>query len=324
MTNPRPSPANRLGLDYRAVPRRKLAGPIVDVHTHVNDAASAKLFFDAARAYGITRVYSMTPVDQAPALRDAYGDEIQFIAIPRWRDFAVTPEFRRRWIDDISAFQRLGARLCKFWMAPPMRERHGLTLEHEFLRPVIEHVLALGLDVMVHVGDPSVWWEPGGKYADTAKFGTKAEQYPQLEWLADRVAPRRVIAAHMGGCVESPDFLAGLLARYANLFLDSSATKWIVREVARRPVAVREFMLGHAGRVLFGSDLVTSSQYNEFDHYASRYWAHLQMWDTGYRGESPIDDPDAQPTPMLAGLDLPEDVLKALYVGNAQRLGLYP
>ena len=32
------SPANRLGIDYRDVPARKAAGPIIDAHTHVKDA----------------------------------------------------------------------------------------------------------------------------------------------------------------------------------------------------------------------------------------------------------------------------------------------
>jgi hypothetical protein len=122
--------------------------------------------------------------------------------------------------------------------------------------------------------------------------------------------------------VEDPDFLQGLLDRHANYVLDTSATKWIVREVARQPERVREFMIRNADRILFGSDLVASDKFREFDHYASRYWAHLQMWETAYRGESPIEDPDAEQPPRLAGVDLPEDVLRALYIENAQRLEL--
>ena len=32
---PTPHPANRLGIDYRAVPRRKIDCRVVDIHSHV-------------------------------------------------------------------------------------------------------------------------------------------------------------------------------------------------------------------------------------------------------------------------------------------------
>jgi predicted TIM-barrel fold metal-dependent hydrolase len=316
--------ANRLGLNYRAVPRRTWSGPITDIHTHVNDVQSARTFFEAANAYGIARVVSMTPIANAPALREAFGPRIALIAIPNWREEGGTPAFRARWIENLAAFRALGARLCKFWMAPPMRQRHGITLEHEFVRPVIQAAIDFDYEFMVHVGDPSVWWRPGGRYSDTAVFGTKLAQYEQLRWFLDHVAPRRVIAAHMGGFIEDPAFLDSLLDAHANLHLDTSATKWIVREVSRQPTLVQALVTRRADRILFGSDLVTSAGTDHFDHYASRYWAHLQMWETGYRGQSPIDDPDADQPPQLAGVDLPQDVLAQLYAANADRFALFP
>ena len=38
----------------------------------------------------------------------------------------------------------------------------GLTLDHEYFRPVIHRTLDLGYDFMVHVGDPDEWFLPGG------------------------------------------------------------------------------------------------------------------------------------------------------------------
>jgi predicted TIM-barrel fold metal-dependent hydrolase len=164
-----------------------------------------------------------------------------------------------------------------------------------------------------------VWWQPGGKYADSRAAGTKPEQYDQLEWFLERVAPRKVIAAHMGGYVEDVRFLQDLLDRYPNLLLDTGATKWMVREIARRPDVIREFVIRNQDRILFGTDLVVDERY-DFEHYASRYWTHLKLWETPYRGESPIEDPDADDPPRLAGLDLPAGVLRKLYYENAQAL----
>jgi predicted TIM-barrel fold metal-dependent hydrolase len=312
-------PANRLGLNYRDAPPHRLDTPIIDAHVHVHSGPSVAAFFEAATLYGVTRVVSMTPLDEVGALRAAYPGRLDFIAIPRWRSMSSSGEFQAQWIADLAAFRDQGARRMKFWMAPPMRGQYGLTLQDPFFAPIIRAALDLGYDFMIHVGDPTAWFAPGGRYADTHRFGTKREQYQQLEFLLETVAPCNVIAAHMGGNIEDPALLQDLLDRYPNLYLDSSATKWVVREVARQPDELRAFMLRNQDRILFGSDLVVADNC-DFDHYASRYWAQQMMWETTYRGESPIEDPDAGDPPRLAGLDLPPEALRRLYHENAARL----
>jgi hypothetical protein len=322
-TTTRRTPANRLGLDYRAVPPRKLATPIIDVHSHIHQAPSLPAFFAAADAYGITSIVSMTPLSDVDGLTAAYPGRLQFIAIPRWRGMSNSEDFQRQWMADLETFRSKGATRMKFWVAPPLRGNHGLRLQDAFFKPILRLALDLGYDFMIHCGDPTVWFQPGQRYADVAKFGTKPEQYEQLEYLLESVAPRTVIGAHMGGNVENPAFLQVLLDKYPHLLLDSSATKWVVREIARQPDVVRDFVIRNQDRILFGSDLVVAESY-DFDHYASRYWAHQMLWETPYRGESPIEDPDAENPPALAGLDLPAEVLRKLYCTNAARLGYGP
>lgn len=314
-SSPTISPDNRLGLDYRAAPGRKWCGPITDIHAHVRGVELSRAYFEACDAYGIARTVTMSPLAEVDALRAAYPGRLEFIAIPRWREFAATAEFQRQWMADLAEFRGKGARLCKFWMAPEMRKKHGLTLDSPFIREVAEHARRLDFDFMVHAGDPSVWWP--GKYGG-AGYGTKDEQYPPLERFLDDYGDRLVIGAHMGGSVEELERLQGLLDRHPNFVVDSSATKWMAREVARQPAAVRAFVVRNQHRVLFGSDQVVKEG-GSFDHYASRYWVHQMMWESDYRGESPIDDPDTSP-PMLAGLDLPAEVLGRMYWGNASRL----
>lgn len=310
--------ANRLGLDYHAPPTRRVSVPIVDIHSHIYFGSHAERFFEAADRYGIDHVVSMSPLSEVPRLREKYPTRLSFIAIPDWKRFDDNEKHRDGWIQDLAVFREHAARICKFWMAPPMREKHGLTIDHPFLRPVVDAAVQLGYQFMIHAADPSVWWKPGARYADTAKFGTKHDQYRQVEWLLDYVAPRIVIGAHMGGTVEELDFLQGLLDRHPNYRIDTSATKWIVREVARQPAQVRDFVIRNADRVLFGSDLVAADRYLTFDHYASRYWSHQMMWESSYRGESPIEDPDAETPPQLAGVDLPPEVLRKIYAENAR------
>ncbi len=42
------------------------------------------------------------------------------------------------------------------------------------------------------------------------------------------------IAAHLGGWPENLNFLDGLLSRHDNLYLDTSATKWMVRTLSQQ------------------------------------------------------------------------------------------
>jgi len=303
------------------LPRIQFREPLVDAHTHIYACEALELFIEAADLYGIGRIASMTPLSDLPEVRARLGERVAFIAIPNWKDMGRDEAFRTRWIRDLAAFRESGARFCKFWMAPRAKKEHGLSVDDPFVRPVVTEALDLGFEFMIHVADPSVWWAREDKYAGDAVIGGKRDQYPQLEWLLETVAPRTVIGVHMAGTIEDPEFLQQLLDRFDNLMLDSSATKWIVREVARQPDAVRDFFVRNSERILFGSDLVVRDAFDTFDHYASRYWAQRTMWETAYRGESPIEDPDGEDPPRLAGMNLPPDVLRNLYVDNAARVG---
>ena len=145
------------------------------------------------------------------------------------------------------------------------------------------------------------------------------------------------MGAHMGGSLENLDALARRLEKYPHYILDSSATRWMVRAVAEQSTqAVRDFFITFQDRILFGSDNVALMTSRDFDHFASRYWAHQKLWETDYDAESNIDDPDAgkgfnpktgqfdenkaDGIPRLKGLNLPPEVLQKLYRGNAERL----
>jgi hypothetical protein len=113
--------------------------------------------------------------------------------------------------------------------------------------------------------------------------------------------------------------------------LDTSATKWQVREVSKHPEAMASLMRRYPDRFLFGSDLVTRHNIAR-EHYVSRYWCHRTLWESDWIGRSPIADPDYTPlqgetkeaalSPMLRGLNLPREVLEQVYFGNARRLCL--
>ena len=176
---------------------------------------------------------------------------------------------------------------------------------------------------MVHIADPDTWFAT--TYADEARYGTKADQYLGLCRMIEAFPDLTWIAAHMGGDPEHPDHLESLLERYPNLYFDTSATKWQVREVSARTDATRGLICRHANRFLFGSDLVTRDGLNR-GHYESRYWCQRTLWESTWESQSPIADPDykssgAVPaTPPLRGIHLPLAALKQVYYDNAVRI----
>ena len=345
--------ANRLGLDYRreAASFTSLPYGIIDAHAHIHGAPAARIFKEAANLYGVRQVYSMTPFDRIPEVRAVMGDEVRFIAIPNYRStdfrYTVTEGYRKM----IGELRRDGVGLVKFWSSPRRRDLAGcreedlLDLRAPYNLSLMEYAAGLGMAFMVHIADPDTWFSV--KYADRQRYGSKESQYEALEEVLERF-PRPWIAAHMGGWPEHLNFLAGLLSRYPNLYLDCSATKWMLRELSKYPrLEILEFFTRWQGRILFGSDIVAMNEHlnqgsgatetalkasnpdEAFELYASRYWALRTFFETAYRGESPIADPDLMlldpayselDAPVMEGKAFPADLLRVLYHDAAVQL----
>ncbi|MEM1165626.1 MAG: hypothetical protein AAGI30_04975 [Planctomycetota bacterium] len=327
---PTQNPANLLGLDYRAevVPGGPVGTPpvpIIDAHCHINGGRAARIFGQVMTAYGIERVYSMTVLDVAADVREALGDRIRFMAVPRFTAKDKLTAFTTGYVDDLDIWHtEFGARIMKIWNAPRWRmfakqiaggaghdPKDFVGLDSYWRRKHIDKAVDLGMAIMVHTADPDTWYAT--KYADTEFYGTKAEHTDEFEAFVERMAPRPIIGAHLCGLSEDLDRLDQLLTRHDNLYTDASATKWIVREISKHEAErVRAFMTKWKGRVLFGSDIVTHDEHLEssdpddtkfavqlantegeaFDLYASRYWALRTLWERDWEGRSPIADPD--------------------------------
>ncbi len=355
MTDHAITAANRLGLDYAAEAERMPAPvPIIDVHTHITGPRAARVYARVAQLYGVSMTYSMTQLAHLDTVREAMGGRIRFIAVPNHRSDDLKHAVTDGFLEQIEAFHARGERLIKIWAAPRGRDigdEKGFPSAFRFEAPhnraAMELAARLGMVIMVHIGDPDTWFAT--KYADVARYGTKKDQYAPFEAALDAVATP-FIAAHLGGWPEDLEFLAGLLERHPNLHLDTSATKWMVREVSRHErEAVMEFLTRWSGRILFGSDIVASDEHlgyagegdppvaqisgtedEIFDLYASRYWALRVMWEQDYAGASPIADPDLalvdpkrhdeMDAPTLRGKRLPVELLRVLYHDAAEAL----
>jgi predicted TIM-barrel fold metal-dependent hydrolase len=307
---------------------------LIDMHAHVTltkpvksgdspepqpNLEQAEIMLEVAREFGVGRIMSICAPDDIPPLRERFGDRVGFSgSISKKLEEPEDAAYRL-----LDRYLELGIAVIKLWSAPRGRER-GLFVDAPWRIEAVRRARNAGIRIfMVHVADPDVWFRT--VYADSAKFGTKADQYIGLERLLQMFPDVNWIGAHMGGDPEHADHMESLLEKYPHLHFDTSATKWQVREVSANHDAIRSLMLRYPDRFLFGSDLVTRAGLTR-EHYVSRYWCHRTLWESNWEGRSPIADPDYPPaegeptTPLLRGLGLPTEILAQIYHGNATRL----
>jgi predicted TIM-barrel fold metal-dependent hydrolase len=300
------------------MPRPKVRGLVIDAHNHLFAARHAKIWFETADHFGIDACITMAPLEEAVVLQRDWGHRLQFIAIPSWAD--ASPQWVDNWLVRLEAFYNLGSRIIKFHSAPGTMAMRGVALDDPRMRRIMDEAVARGMILMSHVGDPDTWYN--GKYAaDIPKFGTRDQHYRMWENCLAAYKQHPWLGAHLGGNPEDLPRLQHLLDTYPNLYLDLSATRWMVREVSARRDATREFILRNPDRLLWGSDQVSGND-RGFDFLASRWWAHRKLWETAHTGPTPIFDPDLPPDsqPTLRGLALPDELLQKIYHDNTVNL----
>ena len=336
-------PANTLGLDYRALAAElPYRGPVIDVHTHVGTPRAAELYLEVAELFGVRLTYTMTGLDNARVLHPHFGERLRFICVPDYMKRETPGTFTTQWLKDIEAFRaEFDSDVIKFWAAPRGRdvaelskdaaEADAMSLDSPIRKRGMRLAYNLGYRTfMTHVGDPDTWFQM--VYTDTAKYGTKADQYPALEAALEEYRDVTWIGAHLGGWPEDLDWLQAFLDRHPNYVVDTSAAKWQVRELSKHPERFRTFCEANPGRVLFGTDIVANENMNDsigFDLFASRYWALRTLIETDYDGPSPIVDPDLHKvdasvpetaTARLRGAAVPGELLRTIYHDAAARL----
>ncbi len=305
---------NPAAVDLSHPPPYRCRGPIIDAHCHFGTPASTARMLQAGREYGVAHWVGICRTGQVAGLRRRFGGQVDFVC---WTDHR-RPTTRRRFVETnlriIDRAVRLGCRGLKFWYKPEFNAATGLYFDSPWLDPVFQAMIDADLPALVHIADPDVWWTT--RYADPAKFDPKPHTYRQLTHTLERFDRLRVLVAHMGGWPENLPFLDALLDRYPRCCLDTSATKWMARELSARASAARAFLIRRAGRLLFGSDLVTAPRAAP-DHYRSRYYVMRHLLERDRRQLSCIPDDDARRPVRVAGLHLPPRVLRRLYHDNA-------
>jgi hypothetical protein len=306
---------NRLGLDYRQfMPRPKVNGTVLDCHNHLMAARHAKDWIESATHYGFDAFVTMSPLEEATVIQREWPGKFHFITIPAWQNPTLDD-----WLRRLEMFYNMGSRIIKFHMAPGTMVMRNWNFQTPEIQRMLKEASSRGMLLMSHVGDPDTWYRD--KYTDLTKYGTREAHYALWEATLEQYRGHPWLGAHLGGNPENLARLQSMLDRFPDLYLDCSATRWMVREISPRRDEARDFFIRNADRILYGSDQVSGDR-RGFDFLSSRWWAHRKLWETAHVGPSPIFDPDLKEDeqPTLRGLALPDEVLQKIYHDTPMKL----
>jgi hypothetical protein len=310
----KPPEHNRTGVNYRALmPRPPIRGRFIDGHLHLLARRHADVWMRCADHFGIDHFVSQTPLEEAIVLQRTWGHRVTFVAVPNWWKLHE-PGALEDWLRRLEAFDNLGARMAKVHLAPGTMKRTGLRFDHPTVKRVLREIRDRGMIIMTHVGDPQLWYDGKYKSDDPHFLGSRRVQYDLWEAALEEFRGTPWLGAHLGGWPENLPYMQTLLDRFPDLYLDLSATRWMMRELSRQRDAAREFVIRNADRIIWGSDQVSGDN-RDWDFLASRWWCHRKLFETAINEETPIVDPDlsADNQPGLAGFALPAPVLQKIY-----------
>lgn len=276
-------------------------------------------------------------VDLDGGLGDRLGEELAQYAKPypdRLIIFATFPfSEKMKWglfperVEQLEEAKRLGARGIKIWKNLGLKTRDDegrlVAVDDPRLDPLWNKAAALGLPILIHVGDPVAFFDPIGAHNERyeelkanpswsfygPQFPPLTEIIQQFERMVARHPDVTFIFAHLGNRTDDLREAGGLLDRHPNLSMDISAR---VSELGRQPRAAREFFITYQDRLLFGTDGNPDPSvyrtYFRFLETADEYFDY-PFWPRYNYGRWKI-----------YGIELPDEVLRKLYHDNAAKI----
>jgi predicted TIM-barrel fold metal-dependent hydrolase len=256
------------------------------------------------------------------------GDRVLVFAGVQWQRLAALSDLGERAASELEKAARAGARGLKIWkdFGLSVRDSSGrlLPIDTRLLDPLWEKAGELRLPVLIHVGDPLAFFEPLDKMNErwdelqrAPEWSFHGPEFPHLnvlmkglENIIERHPRTTFIGAHVGCYAENLSYVAGMLDRLPNYFVDIGAR---VAELGRQPNTSRRFFLRYADRILFGTDNAPDPRsYRIYYRFLETNDDYFPYWHSG--------DRPWQGRWYIHGLGLPDSVLQRVYRKNSQRV----
>ncbi len=324
-------PRSTLVVPEHEVPRARF--PVVDLHGHPGNLTSAGTIERVVAAMDELNVQVMVQAmpssgerlrRQIAAVREAgYEDRFVFFADLNLRN--VGPGSGQRIAAQLEEDVRAGAvgigEIQKgFGLTTRKADGTRLQLDDPELDVVWETAGRLGIPVFIHTGDPAEFFEPldfenerwlemalfpNRQFNDRSRFPTFDDLMAERDRLIAKHPDVTWVLAHMGWHTQDLGRLGEIFDRHPNVHAEVGA---ILYDLGRQPRFARAFFERYSDRILFGKDSFRPEEYPYYwrvfetaDEYFDYYRDYHAFW-------------------KLYGMDLPDDVLRALYYGNALRI----
>ena len=318
------NPKSSLVLPRTEIPRARYAAIDVHAHPYARTPEEVAKWVRTMDEVGVEKTVVLTG-----AVGDRFDELVELYLKPHPDRFVLyagvlledvdAPDFPRRAAAELERCYRKGAR----GLGELSDKGSGFNREsapEKRLHPddprldlFWDRAAELNLPANVHMADhPSAWEPPDYTQERTPGF----QRYNQYEHdvpshgeileIRDRFLRRHpnntVVLCHLSNQGHDLAALSATMDAFPNLCLDISARQY---ELGRQPRNAAKFIAKYKDRILFGTDRgMTPAMYRSF-------WQLLESADEYLPGQSWW---------MLYGLELPDDLLRALYRQNALRV----
>lgn len=315
---------------------RRAKFPVIDVHTHTNDAVGIG---DRVDPKEMVERMDRDNIKTIVILTGMWGEKLQHIidtmVKPYPGRFMVftqydwskinDPHFSELMVKQVDDSVARGARGLKVLkeLGLGVRDASGklITIDDPRLDPVWEECGRLGIPVFIHVADPEAFFHPidasNERYEELIEHPDWSFYGPQFPSMKELLAQRdrmfakhpntNFVALHFGSWPENLDFVEQTLQKFPNVMIETGAREG---ELGRQPRRAREIFLKYSDRVMLGTDEGASD---------AMYWNYFRWLETDDE-YFPYAQYPAQGRWMIYGLGLPDDVLEKVYHKNAEHL----
>ena len=255
-------------------------------------------------------------------MKGRYPTRFVVFANPTYSDID-TPGYGQRAADRLAADVRNGAQGLKifknFGMDVKYANGERVHADDPIFDPLFEKCAELHLPVLIHIAEPSAFFDPWDKnnerWEELREFPQRARppsKYPPFETLMTErnhlfaKHPKvNFIAAHLAFHGNDLERLGKLFDTLPNMYVDIAA---VLAELGRQPYSAHDFLVKYQDRVLMGKDIYDVSEYKWYfraletrDEYFEYYRRRHAFW-------------------RIYGFQVPDEVLKKIYYKNALKL----
>jgi predicted TIM-barrel fold metal-dependent hydrolase len=265
--------------------------------------------------------------------KSAAPERFIFFGGPGWKNWSDDgPRFGELAAKRFRAQVARGAQGLKIWkdLGLHVRDEQGalVAVDDARIDPLWSVASELKVPVVIHVADPPAFFDPLDAVNErwdelhahpewqfpSPPFPSFMSIMEALARLVARFPDLKFVIAHVGCYAENLEWVAALMDRCPNVFVDISAR---ISELGRQPFSAKRFIERFSDRVLFGIDCGPSlSAYHT-------YYRFLETDDEYFNyDDSPVPQ---QGRWQIYGLNLPAPVLENIYYNNAAKLfGIAP